>query len=321
MHDSSIFDFFARLVTRRGHFQSFAHLREFPFPRGMIAAEPANRFPDLVLKAHQNGDVEGGEFISYLDSDSYEIPSFGSIPPTATKPVTGLSEDIIETLKYVDEDGAFHDYFEFPDPLPERDIYYLVRGRKRTKFRALHKVVLVSGAFFDTLATDRVLTSAVSQVLSETTQTKPATQRATENLVVQQSDFETLRRVEGSAISIRFEPEFNAVPDVNVLCDDRFPMIADNTLTLLVPENGLPSNTGTTEQYWWYDAPPMITSSGSFIRLKSAYGSWDPDLRWFTKLSILRHPFVGFFFMAQVTLRTSSMEDPESCPCKLWSQG
>ena len=96
-------------------------------------------------------------------------------------------------------------------------------------------------------------------------------------------------------------------------------MIADNTLTLLVPENGLPPNTVTTEQYLWHDAPRMITSSISFIRLKSAYGAWNPDLRWFTKLSILRHPFVGLFFMAQVTLRTPSMEDPESCPCKLWS--
>ena len=223
MHDSSIFDFFARLVMRRGHFQSFLHLREFPFPRGMIAAESVNRFPDLVLRAHQNGDVEGGEFIAYLDSDSYEIPSFGSVPPTATKPVIGLSEDMIQDLKHADEDGAFHDYFEFPDPLPERDVYYLVRGLKKTKVRGIHKVVLVSGAFFDTLATDQVLTSAVSQVLNETPQTEATTQPAVENPVVQQSDFEALRQVEGSAISIRFEPEFNAVPDVNVLCDDRFP--------------------------------------------------------------------------------------------------
>lgn len=303
MPDSSIFDFFAQLVMRRGHFQSFDHLRAFPFPRGMIAAESVNLFPDLILKAHQNGDVKGGEFIAYLDSDSYEIPSFGSVPPTATKPVTGLSEDMIQALKCADEDGAFHDYFEFPDPLPERDVYYLIRGLKKTKVRGVHKVVLVSGAFFDTLATDQALTSAVSQVLNETSQT------------------EAMRRVEGSAISIRLEPEFNAVPDVNVLCDDRFPMIADNTLTLLVPENGLPPNTDTTEQYWWYDAPPMIRSSLSFIALKSAYGSWNPDLRWFTKLSILRHPFMGLFFMAQVTLRTPSMEAPESCPCKLWSQG
>ena len=80
MRSSSIFDFFARLVMRRGHFRSVIHLREFPFPHGMIAAESSDHFPDLVLKVYQNGDLSGGEFIACLDSDSYDIASFGSVP-------------------------------------------------------------------------------------------------------------------------------------------------------------------------------------------------------------------------------------------------
>ena len=320
MRSSSIFHFFARLAWRRGHFHSVVRLRDFPFPRLMIAAESASRFPNFVLRAYQNGDVSGGEFIALLDSNCYEIPSFGIEPPTATKSVTGIPEDMIENIQIADEVGAFHDYFEFPDPLPDRDVYYLVRGLKETKIRPVYKVVLVSGAFFSTLATDRVLTSAVSQIIDEGSSTQNLTNPSAENLKVQQSNLETLRQVDGASISIRLEPEFNAVSDVNVLCEDRFPMIAEDTLTLLVPEHGVPPNTGTTEQYLWHDAPAIINTCKSFYRLKCAYAAWDPDLRWLTKLSILRHPISGTYFMAQVTLRTPSIDDPESCPCKFGAQ-
>ncbi len=321
MRNSSIFHFFARLVSRRGYFFINYPLREFPFPRRMVAVESLDHFPDLVLKVSQDDDLSGGELIAHMDSDSYDMPSFGSIPPTTTKLIKELSDEIVEALKCADGGGASREHLEFPNPLPERDVYYLVRGPKKTKIRRLYKVVLVNGAFFDTLATDQLLASAASQVAGEASQTKPATTLPNANLVVQQSDIEALHEVEGASISVRFEPEFNAVSDVNLLSDDLFPMITDDTLTLLVPEDGLPSNTGTTEQYWWCDAPTMITSCVAFVRLQSAYASLKSDLRCLTKLSILRHPISGPFFMAQVTLRTSSMGNVETCPRKLWTQG
>ena len=53
-----------------------------------------------------------------------------------------------------------------------------------------------------------------------------------------------------------------ADPLTNLFSGDRYPMIGDNTLTFLVHESGIPSDTMTTPQFAWHDAP----RSNQFMR-------------------------------------------------------
>ena len=186
---SSIFHFFARLVERRGYFGQDNKLADFQFPRNMIAAESKSGFPDLVLKSNRLGTPTGGEFIELKDAKTFQISSFNSTLPTATKPVSTLSNPMIASLRAMGED---------PDALPERDVYYLIRGMKRTNPSPLAKTVLVSGAFFQTVPTDSVLTDAFAQVATDSAKPNVDVADLTGKLIVQQSNFAASRHVEGS---------------------------------------------------------------------------------------------------------------------------
>lgn len=123
MPTSSVFHFFARLLERRGYFVQDNKLEDFAFPRDMIAAESRSGFPDFVLKTNHDGSLEGGEFIELKDAKSYQIASFNSTLPSATKPVSSLSQNMMKQLVEAGDDI---------ESVPQRDVYYLVRGIRRT---------------------------------------------------------------------------------------------------------------------------------------------------------------------------------------------
>ena len=296
MPTSSIFHFFARLMDNRGYFGQDNKLEDFVFPREMIAVELSSGFPDFVLKTNSQGRFSGGELIELKDAKSYQISSFNSTLPTAVKPISSLSRVARNSLQDAGEDL---------DTLPEREVYYLVRGMRRDPRAPLSKTVLVNGAFFQTKPVSDVLTEAFAQVATDSAKANVDVTDLTDKITVEQRNFAASRHVEGSGFSVRFRVMAQADPLTNLFSRDRYPMIGDNTLTFLPHEIGIPSDAATTTQVAWRDAPKSISSCDSFDRLSSAIDDIDPSMKTDINVSILRHPMNGPFFMAQVPIHPS----------------
>ena len=290
MPTSSAFHFFARLLERRGYFVQDNRLEDFAFPRDMIAAESRSGFPDFVLKTNSDGPLAGGEFIELKDAKAYQIASFNSTLPSATKPVSSLSQKMKNQLLEAGEDI---------ESVPQRDVYYLVRGIRRTTASPLAKTVLVSGAFFETVPVDEVLTDAFEQVAAASTSEDVDVSEFTRHFDIQQANFAETRRVEGSSISVRFRVMAQVDPRANLLNDRRYPMIEANTLTMLVHEHGLTDPSPATKFYAWDEAPEAIRECDGYIYLGDALDDVDAGLKAVVRVSVLRHPMNGPFFMAQ----------------------
>ena len=263
------------------------------FPRDMIAAESRSGFPDFVLKTNRYGPLTGGEFIELKDAKSYQIASFNSTLPGATKPISPLPQNLKNQLMESGEDI---------ESVPQRDVYYLVRGIKRTTSSPLSKTVLVSGAFFETVPANEVLANAFSQVAASSTSDDVDVSEFTRHFDVRQANFAETRRVEGSSISVRFRVMAQVDPRANLLSDTRYPMIEANTLTLLVHEPRLTSPSLPEDVYAWGEAPDAVKECDSYAYLGEALDGIDATLKSTLRVSVLRHPMNGPFFMAQATI-------------------
>ena len=292
MPTSSVYHFFARLMERRGYFVQDNKLEDFAFPRDMIAAESRSGFPDFVLRTNTDGSLLGGEFIELKDARSYQISSFNSTLPSATKSVSSLPNNMQTQLLEAGEDL---------DSISERDVYYLVRGIRLTISSPLAKTVLVSGAFFETIPIGEALADAFNQVAVESTTDETDASEITQQLDIQQAHFARTRRVEGSSISLRFRVMAQVDPRANLLSDARFPMIESNTLTMLVHEPRLTPPLAS-EAYAWNEAPESIKSCDAYPNLGEALDEIDATLKALIRVSVLRHPMNGPFFMAQAPI-------------------
>lgn len=293
MPTSSAFHFFARLMERRGYFVQDNKLEDFAFPRDIIAAESRSGFPDFVLKTNTEGTFVGGEFIELKDAKSYQIASFNSTLPSATKPVSSLSQNLKNQLLEAGETDEF---------VSQRDVYYLIRGIKRTTSSPLAKTVLVSGAFFETIPANKVLADAFDQVTASSISLDIDVSEFTQHFDIQQANFAETRRVEGSSISVRFRVMAQVDPRANLLSDNRYPMIEANTLTMLIHEHGLTDPALVNEVYAWDRAPDTIQRCRGYICLGEAFDEIDANLKAVTHVSVLRHPMNGPFFMAQAPI-------------------
>lgn len=293
MPTSSVFHFFARLMERRGYFVQDNKLEDFAFPRTMIAGESRSGFPDFVLKTNMDGTLTGGEFIELKDTKSYQIASFNSTLPSATKRVSSLSQNMKNQLIEAGEEI---------ESVPQRDVYYLIRGIKRTTSSPLAKTVLVSGSFFETVPADEVLSNAFHQVATASTPDEMDVSEFTQHFDIRQSRFAQTRRVEGASISVRFRVMAQVDGRANLLSDTMYPMIQDNTLTMLVHERRLINPILTKKFYAWDQAPVAIKKCDAYTHLGEAFDEIDANLKSVIRVSALRHPMNGPFFMAQASI-------------------
>ena len=293
MQTPSIFHFFAHLMGRRGYFVQENKLEDFAFPESIIAAKSTSGFPDFVLKTNQNTPLTGGELIELKDAKSYQISSFNSTMPSAKKSISALPQHIQNQLTDAGEDLTW---------LPERDVYYLIRGIKQTTSYPLAKTILVSGAFFETMPISDVLANAFHQVTTDSTPDHLNHTELVRNFEVQQSHFATSRKVEGSSISVRFRVMAEVNPRANLLNDQRYPMIQANTLTILFHEPTLKHLSPYDKIYSWDSAPMVIKKCTGYNYLEQAYNDIDTSLKSVTSVSILCHPMNGPFFMAQASI-------------------
>ena len=200
---SSIYHFYAELLTKRGYFAQKVNLEMFEgFPDSLIAGKSVGKFPDLVLRHDPHADPQGGDFIELKTAESFSISSFNSTPPSAQKNMAILSKTLQQRLH---ERG---EKFELSDL---RDVYYLLVGRKDSKPAPLTKVCLVYGSFFETVPLREVLLEAGTAALSSSSgRLKTDLHAVFEEETAEEirGRFAETRTIEGSGMKIRFRAMF-----------------------------------------------------------------------------------------------------------------
>ncbi len=193
-------------------------------------------FPDLVLRTNQNNPMfQGGEFIEIKDArNSYSIPSFNSTIPSAHKNVRD----------YVSRNGALYAAMrevDGVDPylLERREVYYLVRGMRRSN----SKVCLIHGGFFETLCATENIKSALKDSMNDAMsnsniQNADAARRAIDRVVSfgwKREHLAKVRHHKDASISIRMRVMSEVINQANPLDARQYPAIGDNTLNMIVP--------------------------------------------------------------------------------------
>jgi hypothetical protein len=123
----SIYHFLKHLVANKSTLQTVEKLGKFPFATEMLSCQNDGVFPDLALRINSDRTLfAGGELIELKDSVSYSVSSFNSTIPTGTKEICkvikGENSIIKRQMEAADDDI---------DSLPVRDVFYLVRGKRR----------------------------------------------------------------------------------------------------------------------------------------------------------------------------------------------
>ena len=209
----------------------------FTFDEDLLSLKKsAGGFPDLAIRIDRTkSPFTGGELVEIKDSESYTVASFNSTLPQGKKKIADVTSETGKIYKSMKQSG---DVFS----LEERDVYYLVRGRKKSHV----KVCLVHGSFFETVPAGKNLKSAFEQVLDkaieENRQTKNSflgeAKKALLGLFWKREFFSTGKRVKNASVSIRFRVMSEARKEGNILDSKYYPQISDNTLNFVIPIQG-----------------------------------------------------------------------------------
>lgn len=231
---TSIFHFFKSLVNQKKEFLQVERLEDFPFDENLLSCRNRGVFPDLAIKITKVGNqYSGGELIEIKDSRSYQISSFNSTIPSGRKRlddfITGENSRVLQQMQ---------DKGENPSEMPERDVYYLIRGRKNNPTRV--KVCLVHGHFFETVKIEDLIQMSFGQVLAEGISESDQTldEDTIEKILTvlsRQKYFRKVRDVPNSSVKLRFRIMTEAKAEANILDSRKYPAILDNTLNLVIP--------------------------------------------------------------------------------------
>jgi len=228
----SIFHFFKTLAENRNLFISISKLDDFPFDTGMLSCRNRGQFPDMAIRITPESDLfTGGELIELKDSDSYTVSSFNSTIPTGKKKISKVikaENSIIRKQMEAAGDDA--------DSLPVRDVYYLIRGKKKEKV----KVLLVHGSFFETVRIEDLISQSFSQVLEERLQQSglqvhDELKNLLFSLFSEQENFSRVRTVNRASVKLRFRIMTEVKSEGNILNPKKYPEISDDSLNLVLP--------------------------------------------------------------------------------------
>src|SRR3972149_3159214 len=228
----SIYHFFRSLVEQKEKFKATRKLDRFPFEKKLLSCRNDGVFPDMAIRINKDRKIfTGGELIELKDSDSYTVSSFNSTIPSRSKRI----EDIItgeNSIIKQQMDEAGNDIFS----LPIRDVYYLVRGRKKSHT----KICLVYGSFFETISIENLISQSFSQVLEE--RLKESGKEVSEefkqtllSIFSRQQNFSKVRNVEKASVKLRFWIMTEVKAEGNILNSKKYPEIEDNTLNFVLP--------------------------------------------------------------------------------------
>ena len=229
---NSIYHFFADLCQKKGEFTSQNPLDTFPFNEDMLSCVNKGKFPDLAIKLNHNAPIfSGGELIELKDSKNYSVASFNSTIPTGEKDIQGLiegTENIIRTQMQEAGDNILS--------LPARQVFYLIRGRKRSAV----KVCIAHGKFFETVPVSTLISESFGQALEERleeldTSLSASMKQKLLDLFSEQETFSRTRSVDNASVRLRFRVMTEVKAGGNILNQNQYPEIDENTLNFAVP--------------------------------------------------------------------------------------
>lgn len=242
----------------------------------MLSCQNRGIFPDLAIRLNTDrSKFTGGELIEMKDSKTYSVSSFNSTIPSGRKNLRKIiSSENSKT--FVQMQNAGDDVFS----LEEREVYYLVRGRKGKA----QKICLVHGSFFETISAKELIRQSFKQVLDENLAGKeiPDEIRSQlEEVLSDQEDFSRVRSVDKASVKLRFRVMTEVKPEGNILNSSQYPEIKDNTLNLVVP-------------YHSEDEKADVLQKAEFVM----GGNEMKNINAFS----LKHPLNGWFVVFQVNL-------------------
>lgn len=232
---NSIFHFYKSLIDNKRHFKNVKKLSEFPYDKNLLSCQNKGIFPDLAIRVNTDKSIfSGGELIELKDSKSYTVSSFNSTIPSKSKNIKkiiiGKTSSILKQMEAVGDDVY---------SLPQREVYYLVRGRKKDKT----KVCLINGAFFETIDIDELISQSFIQVLNE--RLKESGEKISGeqkdillSIFSKQENFRKVRTVEKASVKLRFRIMTEVRLEGNILNSHKYPQIKDNTLNFMIPFYG-----------------------------------------------------------------------------------
>ena len=290
----SIFHVFADLVKNQEKLFAKGNIEKFPFNGKMFSCRRTGNFPDIVIRVNaepaKNMLLSGGELIEIKDSISYgKISSFNSTIPAGAKhlkEMKGLVANITKAGENV-------------DILPVRQVYYLVRGRKKQAV----KVCLMHGSFFETVKAKDLIPEAFRQVLNISDSDGNAIlsdedKHKLSSALVEQSSFASTRHVKNASVSLRFRVMTEAEKEANILQSEFYPEIKDNTVNLIMPVHGKDDKERKT-------ATDLILSALKIVNL--------PEYRKIQEHSFLiKHPLNGYFWVLQYPICQNDTEEEKT---------
>lgn len=228
----SIYKFFDSLLDTKEKFLKVKKLDLFPFNNELLSCRNNGIFPDLAIKINsQPSDLTGGELIELKDSVTYSISSFNSTIPSGKKEIAQVIQGENSIIKTQMENAGDDIY-----ALPVRDVYYLIRGRRKTKV----KVCLVYGSFFETTPIENLISQSFGQVLEERLKQSDVyltdeLKKTLTSLFSQQENFSKVRNVEKASVKLRFRIMTEVKKEGNLLNAKLYPEIVDNTINFVLP--------------------------------------------------------------------------------------
>lgn len=225
----SIYHFWKSLVDNKTKFKKVSKLDEFPFPEEILSCSNKGVFPDLAIRINTQGQFSGGELVELKDSNVYNISSFNSTIPTGKKNIRNIiTSEHGSVFKQMQDAGD--DVFS----LEVRDVYYLIRGRKK----GYQKICLVHGSFFETIPAEDLVGETFSQVVDEELNDPEITDGIKGKLkkaLSRQDIFGRVRSVEKASVSMRFRVLVEVKPQANILNSNQYPEILDDTFNFVSP--------------------------------------------------------------------------------------
>lgn len=223
----SIYAFWRDLLSKKDLLRSNSSLMDFPFNRSIFSYSRNGRgFPNFSIKLNRNiPALTGGELIKLKSRNKYSISPFKSSIPAGKVSIKSVEHKIRCQMT-----NAGDDVFS----LEEREVYYLVRGRKGKA----QKICLIHGGFFETLSTDELIRQSFGQVLDEKLAGSSVSDEVKEQLSAifsEQEDFSRVRNVEKASVKLRFRILTEVKPEGNILNPKQYPEIVDDSLNFIVP--------------------------------------------------------------------------------------
>jgi len=232
----SIYHFFADLVDKSAQLIEPIAFEEFPFEESLLACRNSGVFPDLAIRVNRDRSVfTGGELVELKSSNSYAVSSFNSTIPTGEKNILKLlKSETSNTRRQMQQAG------DDIEALPVRQVYYLVRGRKKIRAVERCKVCLVHGSFFETVPASTLVASSFEQAMSERLaelgeELSDEVRRKLLVLFSEQETFSRTRSVQKASVRLRFRVMTEVMAQANILNPTQYPHILDDTLNFVAP--------------------------------------------------------------------------------------